>query len=943
MITETTDPTPTDPSDDPKIDDPVGPKTENIDGKDQQVKDIKITVPHIVTELDVVPELEDKKAVFVTDFGENGIKTGNDNTVIDKDKSKVETKKANFTVKDLKVDKDSVVMVKVKSADATKECIYRYTIVRLKNNDATIKDVTPGPGSTETDKIVEIVTDKTDYTWPIKLNDPNASVEKIEKVSGNGKVTNPDDKSNFKVSDLKPNETTVVKVTTKAENGDVLRYTVKITHIPDGKININTTADPVPETLDDKPVVDDSKDPEMIDGKVVKKIIINVPSEQDTVKVNVDPTEGKIDTTYDDDGLKEINKPIGAVIKNDLKDSKPSFTVSKLSTDIDTVVSLKGDSDDGKTTIIYEYTIKRLKNDNVNVVTKIKDSTPDDPSDDPKVDGPVGPKTETIDGVDEKIKDFTITVPNKDNEVVVEPKPEDPSAVFDKTFGTSGILVGEGTIIDTAKSMVADKEAKLTVTNLKVDNNSVVSVKVKSADGTNTCVYRYTIIREKNNDATIKGVTPGSGSTDTEKVVEITTDESEYTWPIKLNDPNASVEKIEKVSGNGTMTNPDDKSNFKVSGLKPNETTVVKVTTKAENGDKLIYTVKITNNKAEEGNKDDGKKDDDKKSSVDPSLAPTTTPTATGEGVSEIKPEDIIFEKTNPQDKPEPIDPTKTVPPTGALTINGVTVSNYYVSSDGKTLYIPKEHLSLMEKGTYPAVLTYADGTAQKFNVTIIEYDEKTLVKNPPLFSMYKEIVLKKKNTFTVNLKGISDYAVVTSKISGKGKNAKKVVKIKQQQNGDVLITPRKAGKSQVTCKIIQNGAEYKVVVDIKVLRQYKGTSKNYNLKPAGLVKTSGELPEFNVYKRIVKGKKTKIKFTKVATDAKVKFYVANKKEAKSLKIGKTKRKGKTATCTITGKKKGWVHLTAEITQNGKTYYTRLLVRIDDKTWTKKQLKKYLK
>ena len=224
-----------------------------------------------------------------------------------------------------------------------------------------------------------------------------------------------------------------------------------------------------------------------------------------------------------------------------------------------------------------------------------------------------------------------------------------------------------------------------------------------------------------------------------------------------------------------------------------------------------------------------------------------------------------------------------------------------------------------------------------------MDYDEATIVKNPPLFSMYKEIVLKKKNTFTVNLQGITKYAVVNASITGKGKKAKKVVAIKQKANGDVVITPKKAGKSQVTCTIIQNGAEYKVVVDIKVLKAYKGTSKNYNLKPKGLVKTGGELPEFNVYKRIVKGKNTKIKFTKVATDATVKFYVANKKEAKSLKIGKVKRKGTTATCTIKGKKKGWVHLTAEITQNGKTYYTRLLVRIDDGTWSKKQIKKYLK
>ena len=307
-----------------------------------------------------------------------------------------------------------------------------------------------------------------------------------------------------------------------------------------------------------------------------------------------------------------------------------------------------------------------------------------------------------------------------------------------------------------------------------------------------------------------------------------------------------------------------------------------------------------------------------------------------------ITPADIVYEKTNPQDKTEPVDPAKNIPGTGALKVNGVPVDKYTVSQDKKSLVISKDYLDTLPNGAYQAVITYTDGTEQKFAITVKDYDEATIVKNPPLFSMYKEIVLKKKNTFTINLSGISNYAVVKADITGKGKNAKKVVSIKQKANGDVVITPKKVGKSQVTCTIIQNGAEYKVVVDLKVLKQYKGTSKNYNLKSAGLVKTGGELPEFNVYKRIVKGKNTKIKFTKVEKDAKIKFYVANKKEAKSLKIGKVKRSGKTVTCTIKGKKKGWVHLTAEITQNGKTYYTRLLVRIDDGTWTSKQLKKYL-
>lgn len=423
-------------------------------------------------------------------------------------------------------------------------------------------------------------------------------------------------------------------------------------------------------------------------------------------------------------------------------------------------------------------------------------------------------------------------------------------------------------------------------------------------------------------------------------------------------DPTKKDEIVKKLSNaeayDTELKTPVDITSVDTTNVK-GEPGVYPVTLTTANGTSTTINVTVDGDwdtigdidKASDSNKTDETVDNDTAKKIVPVVTPTPTgtpaPTATSGTSQPVNPEDIVYEKTNPQDKTEPIDPSKQVPATGALTINGVPVDQYTVSPDGTKLIINKDFLNTLSKGSYPAVLTYADGTTQQFNVTIVDFDEATLVKNPPLFSMYKEIVLKKKNTFTVNLKGITDYAVVTSKITGKGKKAKSVVKIKQQKNGDVLITPKKVGKTQVTCTIIQNGAEYKVVVDLKVLKQYKGTSKNYNLKPKGLVKTSGELPEFNVYKRIVKGKNTKIKFTKVATDAKVKFYVANKKEAKSLKIGKIKRKGKTATCTIKGKKKGWVHLTAEITQNGKTYYTRLLVRIDDGTWTKKQIKKYLK
>ena len=805
--TDIEDQTPDDPADNPQISDPAGPKEEDVDddGVNEQVKDITITVPSTQkkVEVKVTPE---NNTIIDNAYGKDGL-----NEIVKPDGVKITNDlkdKSSFTVNNLSTDEDTVVSVKALSEDERSSVIYRYTIVNEKSDDATIKDVTPRQGTTDDEKIVEITTDDTEYTWPIVLNDPKATVESIEKVSGTGKVTNPEDKSSFKVEGLDPEDPVVVKVVTKAENGDTLTYLVKITNVPeevkepDKDVNIETTVNPLPDAPENKPVVDDTKEPEKVEDdedELVKKITITVPSVQDTVTVNVTPKEGRLDLQYDEDGLKEIDKPEAVTITNNLSnEANPSFTVNKLSTDKDTVVSIKGISDDDKKVVIYEYTIKR----------------------------------------------------------------------------------------------------------------------------------------EKSADATIKDVTPKPGTTDDEKIVEITTDDTEYTWPIELNDPKATVKTIEKVSGTGKVTNPEDKSSFKVEGLDPENPVIVKVVTQAENGDTLTYFVKINNTQLENVN--------------NPVLSETPVQDSTPKGTSvvpatTVQPVDIVYEKTNPEDKTEPIDPAKKVANTGALKVNGTPVDKYTVSQDGKSLIINKDYIETLPKDTYQAVITYTDGTEQKFSITVVDYNEATIVKNPPLFSMYKEIVLKKKNTFTVNLSGITDYAVVKADITGKGKNAKKVVSIKQKANGDVVITPKKVGKSQVTCTIIQNGAEYKVVVDLKVLKQYKGTSKNYNLKNAGLVKTDGELPEFNVYKRIVKGKNTKIKFTKVEKDANVKFYVTNKKEAKSLKIGKVKRSGNTVTCTIKGKKKGWVHLTAEITQNGKTYYTRLLVRIDDGTWTSKQLKKYLK
>ena len=141
------------------------------------------------------------------------------------------------------------------------------------------------------------------------------------------------------------------------------------------------------------------------------------------------------------------------------------------------------------------------------------------------------------------------------------------------------------------------------------------------------------------------------------------------------------------------------------------------------------------------------------------------------------------------------------------------------------------------------------------------------------------------------------------------------------------MIKAKKKGKCTITAQVIQNGSYYTVKVKVKVIKKVK----LYNLKKKALSKVSGELPEFNVYKRVFLGKKTKLKFTSVEKDAKITYKSSNKKIATVTKKG-----------VIKGKKQGFAVVTAKIKQNGKTYVTRIFVRVDDLK-PNKNLKKYLK
>jgi hypothetical protein len=162
------------------------------------------------------------------------------------------------------------------------------------------------------------------------------------------------------------------------------------------------------------------------------------------------------------------------------------------------------------------------------------------------------------------------------------------------------------------------------------------------------------------------------------------------------------------------------------------------------------------------------------------------------------------------------------------------------------------------------------------------------------------------------------------------------------------VIKGKKYGTAHVNAYVIQNGSYYKVEVTVKVKKKSKRIGKNYNLKKKAVVSVGGNLPEFNVYKRVYKKKKTTLSFKDVQVESAdaISFYIPKKykKEKKNIKIGKVKYDAENgvASCKIKGLKKGFTHLTCRIEQNDQVYYTRIFVRVDDGTKNKK-LKTYLK
>ncbi len=293
---------------------------------------------------------------------------------------------------------------------------------------------------------------------------------------------------------------------------------------------------------------------------------------------------------------------------------------------------------------------------------------------------------------------------------------------------------------------------------------------------------------------------------------------------------------------------------------------------------------------------------------------------------------DQVFDKSNGTDVSEPV---KTDTSVTDIQIDKEKLEDKDYEVVGDKVVIAKEKLQELPAGDYPVVIQYNDGTTSQFNLKVVDYDADSVITKVPILKMNKNIL--KKSKFKLNLRGIKSYAVKKYSSSNK-----KVATI----NKKGVIKGKKLGKCKIKAYVIQNGSYYKVEVNLKVLKKSKNLKKIYNLKKKALVKVSGELPEYNVYKRVFKNSKTTVKFKNIEDNAKVKVFVPKKykKEGKKIKIGKIvkNKKKDTIRYKISGKKRGFVHLTCRIKQNGKTYFTRLFVRVDDHK-KDKNTKKYLK
>ena len=611
--------------------DPSTPGIPKIEEKDKvkegtdTVQKITITVPADQDTLTIYPN-PTKGATMDVTYGTNGAtKVSGSGNITDNKLSETTPK---ITVDNLKPGdtNNTVVRVKVKSADGKSSTIYEYMIVRQGDTSITPVD----PDGKDTDKIEEKkdpdhpdnTTGTTKHYYKvIEIPYDMKNLELVPNLPDGATVTGIKEgdvsktvpaNNKYKVENIVYGQDRTVEYT--IQNGtttEIYHYTIKkLAANNDTSIDTNVP-DKTPTDPSDDATVDNStpSKTETINGKdeTVKDIIVKVPYKKISVTLEpkVKEATSNIDTAYGDNGIKEDQLQGTANVTEDsaidLTNKKSgTITIDNLECGKENIVSIRVVAEDGSS-CIYRYKVTRETG-------KTNTITPSLPSDSTgTITGPAEDTTKTTDND----KYYTVVLPNGTDKVTMTPDINTGDKVTSITV--------DGTKVDTIPA-----DGVYTVTEVTPDKAKDLVYEITDPSG-NVTKYHYTISQEKKpeepkkdtpvdkkdptiTDVTVKTedntTTPADVKIDNNnanKTVDISvpSNQTDYTFTPATKDPASKITEVAKVSGPAEVSTSSDGKSFTAKGLDPKTPTIVKVTVTSSTGDTATYTVTI--HRAEEG------------------------------------------------------------------------------------------------------------------------------------------------------------------------------------------------------------------------------------------------------------------------------------------------------------------------------------------------------
>lgn len=610
-----------------EVKDPISPSVPKIEDKGTDgtntVEKITITVPAGQDELTIYPNPVNGATMDKT-HGTNGVKKVSGPGSVTSDLTNP-TKPA-LTVGGLTPGQDTVVSVKVVSADSKSSKIYEYTVVR--ESETTITPV--DPAGKDTDKVTEeddsANTNTTSdiykvITIPFTMDKlklipslpTGAAVTKLV-ADGSDKTGELTADKSYTVKDIVSGKNREVIYTVTTATGDTINYHYTIKKLAansDTSVDTNVP-DKTPTDPSDDATIDDStpSKTEVIDGKTetVKDIIVKVPYKNTSVTLEpkVKEATSNIDTAYGDNGIKKNQLQGTANVTEDSAidlTSKQSgtITIDNLECGKENIVSIRVVAEDGSS-CIYRYKVTR-ENGKEDTITP---SLPEGSTSTGTITGP----TEDTSKTTENDKYYDVVLPNGTDKVTMTPEINEGDKI------TSITVDGE--------SVTIPAKGVYTVTGVTPDKAKDLIYTIETPDGKKTN-YHYSIKQEKKpeepkkdtpvdkkdptiTDITVKTedntTTPADVKIDNNnanKTVDITvpSNQTDYTFTPATKDPSSKITEVAKVSGPAEVSTSSDGKSFTAKGLDPKTPTIVKVTVTSSTGDTATYTVTIY--RAEEG------------------------------------------------------------------------------------------------------------------------------------------------------------------------------------------------------------------------------------------------------------------------------------------------------------------------------------------------------